>query len=96
MGKEQKNFKFYFILLSIFSVFMLFLTVFGDPGIIELRKLIRKHEGILTNVAAIRNENSKLLHEVDKLKTSKHYIEKLARKEFGMVKDGEIVFLFQD
>jgi len=96
MGKEPKNIKFYFTLLSIFSVFMLFLTVFGDPGILELRKLTKRHEGVLANVSAIRNENKSLLLEVDKLKTSKHYIEKLARKEFGMVKDGEIVFLFQD
>ncbi|MFC1855433.1 septum formation initiator family protein [Thermodesulfobacteriota bacterium] len=34
--------------------------------------------------------------EIDKLKTSTKYIEELARKEFGMVKDGEVVFLFQN
>lgn len=96
MRKETKNIKFYFILLSLFSVFMLFLTVFGDPGILELRKLTTKHEVLLTKIAAINSENQELLQEVDKLKTSKLYIEDLARKKHGMVKEGEIVFLFQN
>ena len=96
MGKEPKNTRVYFSLLVIFSIFMLFLTLFGDHGIIELKKLNKKHESILTDIAAVKKENTRLRIEIDRLKTDKRYIEELARKEFGMVKEDEIVFLFQD
>ena len=96
MGKETKNIRFYFIILSVFSVFMLILTVFGDPGILALRKLTRKHEVLMYDIASIQLENTTLRDDIERLRTSKHYIEELARKEYGMVKDSEIVFLFQN
>jgi len=96
MGKEKFNIKFYIAPLTLFFILMVFLTLFGDHGILELKKLTNKHNGIRSNISAIKSENEGLLVEIDKLKTSKQYIENLARKDFGMVKDGEIVFLFQD
>jgi cell division protein FtsB len=96
MGKEPKKIKLYFTILVVFSIFMIFLTLFGAHGVLELKKLTNKYKGMLDNIAAVKVENRKLRIEIDKLKTSKNYIEELARKEFGMVKEGEIVFLFQD
>jgi cell division protein FtsB len=98
MGKEQKNsiFRLISILLVLVSVLVVFLSFFGDSGILELNKLKNKSNGIFTNIAKLKKENSRLRVEIDKLKTNSGYIEELARKEFGMVKEGEVVFLFQD
>lgn len=95
MGTDLKSPKIKFILLAVFVVFMLFSTMFGEQGLLELRKLTNKQKGTLANISSIREENARLLVEIEKLKTNKRYIEHLARKEYGMVKDGEIVFLFQ-
>ena len=96
MISDLKNRKVYFTLLILFSIFMLFLTFFGDHGLLELNKLSNKKNNLLANIKEISDENSMLYIEIDRLKRDKTYIEELARKEYGLVKPGEIVFLFQD
>lgn len=39
-------------------------------------------------------ENQKLKEEVRRLQHEKRYIEEIARKELGMVKEGEIIYQF--
>ena len=39
-------------------------------------------------------ENQKFKEEVKRLQHEKRYIEEIARKELGMVKEGEIIYLF--
>ena len=96
MSKDSNKSKKYLTFFVLYVIIALFVTLFGNSGILALRGFNRKYEGIMSNISAIKSENKKLAVEVDKLKTSELYIEELARKEFGMVKEGEIVFLFQD
>ena len=42
----------------------------------------------------IEEENRKLKEEVRRLQHEKRYIEEIARKELGMVKEGEIIYQF--
>ena len=42
----------------------------------------------------LERENQKLREEVKRLKSDKRYIEEIARKELGMVKEGEIIYQF--
>ena len=39
-------------------------------------------------------ENLKLKEEVKRLQQDKRYIEEIARKELGMVKEGEVIYQF--
>lgn len=39
-------------------------------------------------------ENQRLKEEVRRLQYEKRYIEEIARKELGMVKEGEIIYQF--
>ncbi len=99
MGKKTeklKSSKVYFSLITLLFVFMFFLTVFGTNGLLDLRRLKQKQADVLTNIRVIKEENAQLYKKISRLKTDNKYIEELARKEFGMVKAGEIVFLFQD
>jgi cell division protein FtsB/cell division protein DivIC len=42
----------------------------------------------------MEEENRKLKEEVRRLQTERKYIEEIARKELGMVKEGEIIYQF--
>ena len=42
----------------------------------------------------MEEENRKLKEEVRRLQYEKRYIEEIARKELGMVKEGEIIYQF--
>lgn len=42
----------------------------------------------------MEEENQRLREEVRRLQHEKRYIEEIARKELGMVKEGEIIYQF--
>ncbi len=42
----------------------------------------------------MEEENQRLKEEVRRLQYEKRYIEEIARKELGMVKEGEIIYQF--
>jgi cell division protein FtsB len=84
------------ILLFTLILFLILglLTFFGDKGILHLLHL----QNDLARVKEMNNrmgeENRKLEEEVRRLQHEKRYIEEVARKELGMVKEGEIIYQF--
>ncbi len=83
-----------FLILFFFLIFGFF-TFFGDKGILRLFQLkkesARTHEGN----AKIAEENKRLAEEVSRLRHDKRFIEEIARKELGMVKENEIIYQFE-
>lgn len=88
---RKRPFLILFILL--FLVFCFF-AFFGDKGILHLLRLKSELARIHEVNLRIEEENRKLKEEIRRLKHDKHYIEEIARKELGMVKEGEIVYQF--
>jgi cell division protein FtsB/cell division protein DivIC len=71
-----------------------FFTFFGDKGIIHLLRLQKEWGRIKEANVKIEEENRKLREEVKRLQYEKRYIEEIARKELGMVKEGEVIYQF--
>jgi cell division protein FtsB len=71
-----------------------FFTFFGDKGILHLLRLQKELARIREMNIKIEEENQKLKEEVKRLQSDKRYIEEIARKELGMVKEGEIIYQF--
>jgi len=84
------------ILLLILFLFLVLglLTFFGDKGILHLFRLQKDLVRIKEANSPIEEENRKLKEEVRRLQNEKRYIEEIARKELGMVKEGEIIYQF--
>jgi len=91
---EMKKKRFLIIILSFFLILGL-LTFFGDQGIFHLIRLQKELARIKEANMKIEEENRKLKQEVRRLQHDKRYIEEIARKELGMVKEGEIVYQFE-
>ena len=70
------------------------LTFFGEKGIFHLLRLKRELARIQETNQQIGVENERLKEEVRRLKNEKGYLEEIARKELGMVKEGEIIYQF--
>jgi cell division protein FtsB/cell division protein DivIC len=81
------------LLLFLFLIFGFF-TFFGDKGIIHLLRLQKEWGRIKEANVKIEEENRKLREEVKRLQYEKRYIEEIARKELGMVKEGEVIYQF--
>lgn len=83
------------LLLFLFLLLLFgFFTFFGDKGIFHLLKLKKELARIKETNLKIEEENQRLREEIRRLKQDKRYIEEIARKELGMVKEGEILYLF--
>ena len=83
-----------FLILLIFLVLAL-LTFFGDKGILHLLRLRKELVRIKETNVKMEAENEKLTEEVKRLQHDKRYIEEIARKELGMVKEGEVIYQFE-
>jgi len=82
------------LVLFLFFIFGFF-TFFGDKGIIHLFRLQKEWGRIKEANVRIEEENRKLREEVKRLHYEKRYIEEIARKELGMVKEGEVIYQFE-
>ena len=70
------------------------LTFFGEKGIFHLLRLQKELVRIKEKNMKLEGDNQKLREEVRRLQTDKRYIEEIARRELGMVKEGEIIYQF--
>jgi len=87
--------KHYFLLLLLcLALIFGFLTFFGDKGILHLIRLQKELARIKEANTKMEEENRRLKEEVRRLQYEKRYIEEIARKELGMVKEGEIIYQF--
>ena len=84
------------ILLLILFLFLVLglLTFFGDKGILHLFRLQKELVRIKEANRTIEEENRTLKEEARRLQNEKRYIEEIARKELGMMKEGEILYQF--
>ena len=83
------------LLLGIFII-MVLLTIFGNKGFMDYRVLKEKQAALEETNECIISENEELKREIMLLKTDLRYIESVARRELGMVKEGDIVYQFID
>jgi cell division protein FtsB/cell division protein DivIC len=82
------------ILVLLFFLILGFFTFLGDKGILHLLRLQKELTRIKDANVKVEEENRKLREEVKRLQHEKRYIEEIARKELGMVKEGEIIYQF--
>ena len=84
------------LLLILISLLILgLLTFFGEKGILHLLHLQKELVRIKEKNIKLDEENQKLREEVKNLQSDKRCIEEIARKELGMVKEGEIIYQFE-
>ncbi len=62
------------------------------PCIIEQRKLNKQITELKKEIRKVRKSNKKLTKEISALKNDPLYIEKLARKELGLIRSGEVIY----
>ena len=83
-----------------FSIFALLLGLiiawlgFGERGFIHLYKMEKERQAHMERIRKLKRENQALLEEINLLRTDRTYLESVARKELGLVKEDEILYRF--
>lgn len=66
-------------------------ALFGEAGILGLRKAQKEYEALLHEVETLRAENDSLSQEIRALRSDPLVIERMAREQLGMARPDEIV-----
>ena len=77
---------------GVLSVAILLLAVFNDNGALAVHRRRVDLEKLESENAKIAKENQELTGEIQALRTDPFLIEKIAREEYGFVREGEVVF----
>ena len=70
------------------------LAVFGVKESVRAWQMRRDMQTVERDLTTLRSQQEQLSRTVDRLRTDPLYIEKLAREEMGMVREGETVLKF--
>jgi cell division protein FtsB len=85
----------YLLCLGALVSAMIFFTLFGGRGLLQIYHLKEERDRIHLANARLREENQKLALQMQRLRHQKEEVEKIAREELGLVKKGEIIYQFE-
>ena len=75
-------------------LFILFFTIFGERGLLRIYHLNQEKQETKKRLEELKGENEKLKREIEALKTDRRYLESIARKDFGLVRQNETIYQF--
>ena len=93
MSQRQK------IMLAVIFIAMfnfLLVVLFGDNGLVELRRLDQAQQQLLKGNARLTQENLQMYRTVDRLQNDSAFVENIARQELGMIRSDELIFKFKN
>ena len=80
--------------LLILLILLLFFLTFGEWGLVHYWRLSEERRLLEQKTHAMQRNNELLREKIYRLRKDDRYLEKVAREELGLAKDGEIVYRF--
>jgi cell division protein FtsB len=69
--------------------------LFSDRGLMKFLEVFRTHRNLEQEIHRLEQRNEELRRGVEALKNDPDTIESIARRELGLVKEGELVYQFR-
>lgn len=82
-----------FLLSGVLTVVFFITFAFTDKGIAQLQQSRRRVAGMQRDIDHLRTENQRLSGEIVSVKRSTFAIEKIAREDLSMSRNGEVVYM---
>ena len=83
--------------IGLFFVILLILWIIFAPnrGILALYQSQNEIERLQAENSRLEDENKVLLEEISRLQDDPDYLEEKARKDYGMLKENEVLYIFK-
>lgn len=75
-------------------LYLLLVLVFGDNGLVELSRMRTTQKRLAQENAQLTQNNLAMYRTVERLQNDPAYIENVARRELGMIREDELIFKF--
>lgn len=86
-----------FQLLLVFVTLVLVINALvGDRGLTETLRARRRHHDLVASIDRLKAENAHLRDQARRLRSDPATIEALARRELGLIRPGEVLFIIKD
>ena len=83
--------------LSFIAVVLVLDALFGERGLLEALRARRQQEALAISITRFKEHNIRLRDEARRLREEEpDAIERLARRELGLIKPGEMLFIIKD
>ncbi len=84
------------LLLLFFAAVIVVDALVGDYGLFAMLEARRRHDELAATIAHQRRENARLREEARRLREDPSAIEEIARRDLGLIRHGEKVFIVKD
>ena len=84
------------VALMLGAVVLVIDALFGDKGLFETLRARRAHAELAASLDHLRAENARLREVARRLREDPAAIEDLARRELGLMRPGEVLFIVKD
>lgn len=82
------------LLIAAAAVLVTLLLAWGVRGTLRIRAMRQEIMTVERDIATLRARAATLTETIDRLRNDPAYLEKLAREEYGLVREGETVLKF--
>lgn len=93
---SEMKWKGFSIILIGLILLVWYFALFGEKGVIKIIQLKRERDRIIADVNRMQEENKRLQEEIRRLREDSRYLESVARRDLGLIKENEILFIFED
>jgi cell division protein FtsB len=84
------------LLLGFVTLVLVIDALVGEKGLMESMRARRQYEQLERSLEDLKRENARLREEMRRLNEDPAAIEAVARKELGLIRPGEVVFILKD
>ena len=83
-------------LLAFFGSVLVINALVGDKGVLQMLKKRQESQSLDQAIAAARARNAEMWTQIQRIKHDDAALEELARKDLGLIKPGEKLFIIRD
>jgi len=94
--RPSRNRRIFQILLVLIASIIIVDGLVGDRGLLAMLRAQHEYDELAASIARQRAENARLRDQARRLREDPSAIEEIARRELGLIKPGERVFIVKD
>lgn len=96
IGRRARNRRLLHIGLILVAIVIVLDALAGDRGLLAMLRVRGQYNALAATLARERAENARLAEQARRLREDPTAVEEVARRELGLIKPGEKVFIIKD